>query len=94
LKAVGRRVIPSEVIDRPKGYFPVPALKYLRGASLDLVRDALTDPAAKDRGLYRPAYVEQLLYKAERGEAELTPLRGNKLWQLGLLELWLQAHDL
>ena len=24
---------------------------------------------------------------------ELTPLRGNKLWQLGLLELWLQTHD-
>ena len=23
---------------------------------------------------------------------ELTPLRGNKLWQLGLLELWLQTH--
>ncbi len=32
LKEASRRVIPAEVIDRPKGYFPVPALKYLRGA--------------------------------------------------------------
>ena len=94
LKSVGRRVIPSEVIDRPKGYFPVPALKYLQGPSLELVREALTDPAAKNRGLYQTGYVERLLGKADRGEAELTPLRGNKLWQLGLLELWLQAHDL
>ncbi len=94
LKAVGRRVLPNEVIDRPKGYFPVPALKYLQGPYLDMVRDALTSPAAKQRGLFRVDYVDRLLDKAAQGDAELTPLRGNKLWQLGLLELWLQAHDL
>jgi asparagine synthase (glutamine-hydrolysing) len=94
LKAIGRRVLPSAVIDRPKGYFPVPALKYIRGPYLDLVRDALTAPAAKERELFHAGYVDRLLDKAAAGEAELTPLRGNKLWQLGLLELWLQAHDL
>ena len=31
LKEVARQVIPSQVIDRPKGYFPVPALKYIEG---------------------------------------------------------------
>ena len=31
LKEAARRVIPSEVIDRPKGYFPVPALTHLEG---------------------------------------------------------------
>jgi asparagine synthase (glutamine-hydrolysing) len=25
-------------------------------------------------------------------EAHITPLRGSKLWQLGLLESWLQTH--
>ncbi len=94
LKGAARRVIPSEVIDRPKGYFPVPALKYLYGPYLDLVRDALTAPAAMERGLFRKAEVDRLLAKADAGEEELTPLRGNKLWQLGLLELWLQIHDL
>ena len=24
----------------------------------------------------------------------LTPLRGNRLWQLGLLEMWLQEHGI
>jgi asparagine synthase (glutamine-hydrolysing) len=89
LKEAARRVIPADVIDRPKGYFPVPALKYLRGPYLDLVRTALKDPAAKDRGLFRDAYVDRLLAAPED---DLTPLRGNKLWQLGLLELWLQTH--
>jgi asparagine synthase (glutamine-hydrolysing) len=89
LKEAARKVIPAEVIDRPKGYFPVPALTYLQGTTLDYVRDALTAPAARDRGLFRGEYVEHLLADPN---AELTPLRGNKLWQLGLLELWLQTH--
>jgi asparagine synthase (glutamine-hydrolysing) len=91
LKGAARKVIPSAVIDRPKGYFPVPALTHIEGPLFDMVRDALTDPAAKQRGLFEPAYVDQLLGDPN---AELTPLRGNKLWQLGLLELWLQKHGI
>ncbi len=90
LKEAARRVVPNEVIDRPKGYFPVPALKYLQGPYLDLVRDALHAPEARERGLYEDRYVERLLAAPNE---ELTPLRGNKLWQLALLELWLQSHD-
>lgn len=94
LKEIGRRLLPPEVVDRPKGYFPVPVLTHLRGAPLELVRDALTDPAARRRGLFEPAEVDRLLALADEGREELTPLRGNTLWQLGLLELWLQSHDL
>jgi asparagine synthase (glutamine-hydrolysing) len=89
LKEIGRRIIPPEVIDRPKGYFPVPAITHLEGKVLDLVRDALTGQAARERGLFRPEYVGELLAEPNGG---LTPLKGNKLWQLGLLELWLQSH--
>jgi asparagine synthase (glutamine-hydrolysing) len=89
LKAVARDVIPHEVIDRPKGYFPVPALKYLRGPYLEQVRDTLHAPAARERGLIQPAYVQRLLADPE---AHLTPLRGSKLWQVALLERWLQTH--
>jgi asparagine synthase (glutamine-hydrolysing) len=89
LKEAARRVIPSAVIDRPKGYFPVPALKHLQGPYLELVRDALHAPEARERALFEQAYVERLLANPNEG---LTPLRGNKLWQLGLLEMWLQTH--
>jgi asparagine synthase (glutamine-hydrolysing) len=89
LKAIGRRIVPAEVIDRPKGYFPVPAITHLEGKVLDLVRDALAADAARDRGLFRPEYVRALL---DDPNGELTPLKGNKLWQLGLLELWLQTQ--
>jgi asparagine synthase (glutamine-hydrolysing) len=91
LKDASRRLLPSEVIDRPKGYFPVPALIELQGRNLESVREALTNPAARARGLFRRAYVEELL--AHPNERR-TPLGVNKLWQLGLLELWLQAHGI
>ncbi|MBX3285018.1 MAG: N-acetylglutaminylglutamine amidotransferase [Actinobacteria bacterium] len=90
LKEAARRVVPAEVIDRPKGYFPVPALKHLEGPYLELVREALHAPAAKERGLFRPEAVDELLADPN---GRLTPLRGNPLWQIGLLELWLQHHD-
>lgn len=91
LKQAARRVIPAEVIDRPKGYFPVPALTHLEGLYLDMVRDALYAPEAKERGLFRPEAVDRLLADPN---GRLTPLRGNELWQIALLELWLQRHGI
>ena len=91
LKEAARRVIPADVIDRPKGYFPVPALTHLEGPYLDMVRDALYAPVAKERGLFRPEAVDALLADPN---GRLTPLRGNELWQIALLELWLQRHGI
>ncbi len=76
LKEAARRVIPSEVIDRPKGYFPVPALTHLEGPYLDMVRDALYAPVAKERGLFDTGAVDALLADPN---GRLTPLRGNEL---------------
>ncbi|MDX6667906.1 MAG: hypothetical protein QOK04_1286 [Solirubrobacteraceae bacterium] len=89
LKDAARRVVPSEVVDRPKGYFPVPALIHLEERLLELVRDALLSPEARARGIFRSDYVGHLLAAPNE---ERTPLGGNKLWQLGILELWLQTH--
>ncbi len=91
LKAAGRRVIPTEVIDRPKGYFPVPALKYIEGDVLDFVRGLLDSPSARGRTLFRRDYVDTLL---QNPADHITPLRGSKLWQVALLELWLQVHEI
>ena len=91
LKEASRRIIPDGVIDRPKGYFPVPALKYLRGESLEMVRDALSAQAARDRGVFRRSYLDRLLAAPEE---HLTPLRGSKLWQIAVFELWMQTHGI
>ncbi len=89
LKDAARELVPDEVIDRTKGYFPVPAIRHLSGPYLDMVREALTSPAAVERGIFRKEHVERLL---EAPGEHRTTLGASALWQLALLELWLQSH--
>ena len=89
LKRIARGLLPDVVIDRPKGYFPVPALKYVRGQVLEVVRDLLNSRVCRERGLFQRPYVDRLLADPE---SHLTPIRGSKLWHLALLELWLQRN--
>jgi asparagine synthase (glutamine-hydrolysing) len=89
LKAAARGVVPDAVIDREKGYFPVPLLSHLDAPVLELITEALHAPAARERGLFRPAAVEAMLAAPNEHR---TNLDAAKVWQLGLLELWLQAH--
>lgn len=89
LKVIARQLLPDAVIDRPKGYFPVPALKYVRGAFLDFMRDILHSTACQQRGIYEPAYVEKMLADPEQ---HLTRIQGSKLWHLALMEYWLQLN--
>ncbi|HYQ72731.1 MAG TPA: N-acetylglutaminylglutamine amidotransferase, partial [Gammaproteobacteria bacterium] len=91
LKEAARSIIPNEVIDRPKGYFPVPALKYIQGEYLDFVTGVLDSDRARGRTLFQRSYIDRLL--ANPGD-HITPLRGSKLWQITLLEYWLQQHGL
>ncbi len=91
LKEASRKVLPAAIIDRKKGHFPVPAIINLEGPYLDRVREALTAPAARERDLFRPEYVKMLL---DAPNAHRTTLGSNQLWQLGLLEMWLQKHGI
>ncbi len=91
LKRAARGLVPDAVIDRTKGYFPVPAIRQLEGPFLARVKDALLDRAAIDRGLFHPAAVESLLADPNTTR---TTLGSNALWQLALIEMWLQEHGI
>jgi len=89
LKTIARGLVPDAVIDRPKAYFPVPALKFVRGQFLDFMRELLNSRACRERGLYRESYVHSILADPEH---QLTRLQGSKLWHLAALEFWLQRN--
>jgi len=89
LKLIARGRLPDAVIDRKKGYFPMPALKYVRGDFLEFMRAILDSRACRERGLFRRDYVAKLLAEPERHH---TRIQGSKLWHLALLELWLQRN--
>ena len=91
LKVIARGLLPDAVIDRPKGYFPMPALKYVRGEFLDFMRDILLSQACLKRNLYNRTYVDNLLADPEN-DRNFTKIKGSKLWHLSLLEYWLQMN--
>jgi asparagine synthase (glutamine-hydrolysing) len=91
LKDAARGAVPDEVIDRTKGYFPVPAIRHLEGPMLERVREALYAPSARARGLFRKEYVDALLADPNTPR---TTLGANQLWQLALLEMWLQDRGI
>ncbi|MFF7635021.1 N-acetylglutaminylglutamine amidotransferase [Kitasatospora sp. NPDC008050] len=89
LKEAARELLPAEIIDRPKGYFPVPAIRRMAPPVLDRIRQALTAPEARARGVFQEAYLERLLAAPD---AHRTARGANALWQVALLEMWLQSH--
>ncbi|MBU0500161.1 MAG: N-acetylglutaminylglutamine amidotransferase [Gammaproteobacteria bacterium] len=89
LKAIARGLLPDSVIDRPKGYFPMPALKYVRGEFLHFMRDILDSRACRERGVFERGTIELLLSAPEMHH---TRIHGSKLWHCALFEFWLQRH--
>jgi asparagine synthase (glutamine-hydrolysing) len=90
LKQVAREIIPAGVIDRPKGYFPVPALRKMQGEYLQLAKEVFSQPAARQRQLFNMDYIDTMLAQPE----QFTGRFGSKLWQVTLLEMWLQQHNI
>nr|MBC8147457.1 N-acetylglutaminylglutamine amidotransferase [Bacteroidota bacterium] len=86
LKQIARGLIPDAVIDRPKGYFPMPALKYVRGEFYEFMSDVLMSQKSRERGLFSGKYIDMLLKEPEQ---HFTKLNGSKLWHCALLEYWL-----
>ena len=59
-------------------------------AYLEMVRDALSSQRARERGLFQQDYIDTLLANPAD---HITKLRGSELWQVALLEMWLQTHE-
>ena len=89
LKAMARGLLPDAVIDRPKGYFPMPALKYRARRLSGLHARHPSTPAPAASGASTGPYVDMLLAAPDMHH---TRIQGNKLWHLALLEFWLQRN--
>ena len=89
LQQIARGLIPDKVIDRKKGYFPMPALKYIRGEFLDFMVDILKSNKCINRGIFNQKMIDKMINNPDN---YMTALRGSRLWHLALLEYWLQIN--
>ena len=65
----------------------MPGIRYLDGELLDLVRDALTNDAARPVASTGARHSSA----AQAADGRAPTLDANSLWQLGVLEMWLQS---
>ena len=89
LKNIARGLLPESVIDRKKGYFPMPALKYIQGEFLEFMSDILLSDACINRGVFDRSYVNEVI---DSPRQYMTALNGSRLWHLALLEYWFQIN--
>jgi asparagine synthase (glutamine-hydrolysing) len=82
-KRAMRGILPDEIIDRPKHGFGIPLGRWFRGQLGAFVRELLLSETSRRRGIFNPAYIEQLVQRHENGrELDL------HLWTLISFELW------
>jgi len=89
LKQMSRGLLPDSVIDRKKGYFPMPALKYVQGEFLEFMSDILTSSECINRSIFNQSFVQKVINSPQE---YMTSLNGSRLWHLALLEYWLQIN--
>ena len=87
LKRIARRLVPTEVVDRPKRGFSVPLRHWFRHELADTVRDVLLGSAARSRGVLEPKGVETLLGEHMSGARDWH----EEIWILLMQELWYQT---
>jgi asparagine synthase (glutamine-hydrolysing) len=88
LKRLARRLIPREVVDRPKIGFTVPLAPWFRSGLRELLADTLLSPTCLGRGYYDPAVLRRTVEDHLEGRRD----GSRELWTLLTLELWHRAY--
>ena len=88
LKRLARRLIPREVVDRPKIGFTVPLAPWFRTGLRELLADTLLSPTCLGRGYYDPAVLRRTVEDHLAGRRD----GSRELWTLLTLELWHRAY--
>jgi asparagine synthase (glutamine-hydrolysing) len=88
LRRYAERLLPKSVTSRRKMPFYVPVERYLEQPRFrELVGDALTERALRERGIFRPEAVARLRDSVASGEF----LYSKQLLSIVILELWFRA---
>ena len=89
LRALTRRYLPDELMERPKMGFTVPLDRWLRGDLAEWLGDTLAQDRLDRRDLYDTARVGRLHDAFRRGRTDLAL----PLWTLAVLEDWAASRD-
>lgn len=84
LKKVAERLIPAELVYRPKRGFAVPVAYWLKKEWAARTEDVLLGKEALERGVFREAFLRRVIAEHRAGKRD----NSSTIWMLMMLELW------
>jgi asparagine synthase (glutamine-hydrolysing) len=86
LKRVLKRLLPAEILERPKMGFGVPIGHWFRNEMQGFLREILLSEKSAKRGLFKPEAVKRMVDEHTSGQQDFA----HHLWSLLMLELWFE----
>lgn len=83
LRQLAYRLVPRQLVDRPKRGFAIPQAAWLRGPLRDMSRDLLLDNVARQRGWFDVSVAARLLDEHQAGAN-----RDRYIWPMLMIENW------
>lgn len=80
-------LVPKEILTRSKQGFGVPIGAWINDQLRERTHETLKDRVTRERGYFRPEYIDVLLAEHERGRRDHSPA----LWTVLMFELWCRA---
>jgi asparagine synthase (glutamine-hydrolysing) len=77
-------VLPEPILTRPKMGFPAPVGAWFRGAYRSVIDDYALSARSRDRGVFDPAFVRNLVAEHQSGARD----HSQRLWSLVNFEMW------
>lgn len=87
LKKVAEKYIPREIIYRPKAPFSAPMRGWLKEELKEMVSDILSVETIKNRGIYNPTFIQNLIKKNDQGTEDNSQL----IWRFMVNEIWFRT---
>jgi asparagine synthase (glutamine-hydrolysing) len=89
LKVVARKLLPSDIVDRPKHGFELPLDEWIRGDAEASFRTLLMDGPMLRMRLFNEGYINRMLRLHHEGKAD----HGTRIWMLANLNIWMDRFD-
>jgi asparagine synthase (glutamine-hydrolysing) len=84
LKKVAERLMPAELVHRPKMGFGIPVTAWLRGEWAERSGDLVLGKRARARGIFREDFLRRVMDEHRAGRRD----HASMIWTLMMLEMW------
>lgn len=89
LKQLAYKLLPHEIIDRPKKGFSMPVGQWINNDWKEMSEDLVVGTRALQRGNFNPEYLKRIMDEHRRGRRDHRHI----IWTLMVLEMWYRTYE-